>query len=368
MKLIHCADLHLDAKMTASLTKEKARERRKELLLTFERMVKFAAENQVEAILIAGDLFDTENVSATVCHRVEETISGHPEISFFYLRGNHDAGHFLAGLKQLPENLKLFGEAWVSYSLGTQGKITVSGIELSEKNQGSAYNSLVLDPGKFNIVMLHGQEAETGAKDKAQVIRLRELRNKGIDYLALGHVHSYREEPLDGRGVWCYPGCLEGRGFDECGTHGFVFLQVDEMTGACVREFVPFATRTLHRVNVDVSGCMRTGDMAERLETVLAERKIPSGDLVKVVLTGSLDVECEKDLTYLEKRSEQDYYFLKIQDETGLRVDVSDFLLDESLKGEFVRLVMAAEEIPEEERAAVIRCGLQALAGEEVAM
>ena len=368
MKLIHCADLHLDAKMTASLTKEKAGERRKELLLTFERMVKYASENQVEAILIAGDLFDTKSVSATVCHRVEEAVLGHPDITFFYLKGNHDTGHFLAELRQIPDNLKLFGEEWVSYSLGKQGKITVSGIEFSEKNQGSAYHSLVLDPAKFNIVMLHGQEAETGAKDKAQVIRLRELKNKGIDYLALGHVHRYREEPLDGRGVWCYPGCLEGRGFDECGTHGFVLLQVEEQTGACTRQFVPFALRTLHTVEVDVSGCMRTGNMVERLETVLAGEKIPPRDFVKIVLTGSLDVECEKDLTYLEKRLEQDYYFLKIQDETKLRVDIRDFLLDESLKGEFVRLVMAAEELPEEERAAVIRCGLQALAGEEVAV
>ena len=366
MKLIHCADLHLDAKMTASLTKEKAGERRKELLLTFERMVKYASENQVEGILIAGDLFDTKNVSATVCHGVEEAIAGHPEITFFYLKGNHDTDHFLAGLKRLPENLKLFGGKWISYPLGEQGKITISGIELSAENAGGAFHALVLDPGKFNIVMLHGQEAETGAKDKAEVIRLRELKNKGIDYLALGHVHSYKEEALDGRGVWCYPGCLEGRGFDECGIHGFVFLQIDERTGACVRQFIPFASRSLHTVAVDVSGCMRTGNMAERIDSALAERKIPARDLVKIVLAGSLDVECEKDLAYLEKRFEQNYYFLKIRDETRLKVNIEDFLLDGSLKGEFVRTVMAAEELPEEERAAVIRCGLQALAGEEV--
>ena len=64
MRLIHCADLHLDARMTANLTAEKARERRRELLLTFVRLVTYASEHQVEAILISGDLFDTRKVSS----------------------------------------------------------------------------------------------------------------------------------------------------------------------------------------------------------------------------------------------------------------------------------------------------------------
>ena len=50
MKIIHCADLHLDSKMTANLDKEKAKERKAQLLKTFERMISFAVENEVKAI------------------------------------------------------------------------------------------------------------------------------------------------------------------------------------------------------------------------------------------------------------------------------------------------------------------------------
>ena len=39
MKIIHCADLHLDSQMTANLTKEQARERKREIIRTFTRMV-----------------------------------------------------------------------------------------------------------------------------------------------------------------------------------------------------------------------------------------------------------------------------------------------------------------------------------------
>lgn len=60
MKIIHCADIHLDSKMSANLTKEKARERKTELLTTFQNMVTYGAEQGVAAIIIAGDLFDTK--------------------------------------------------------------------------------------------------------------------------------------------------------------------------------------------------------------------------------------------------------------------------------------------------------------------
>ncbi|MCD8324095.1 MAG: DNA repair exonuclease [Clostridiales bacterium] len=363
MRLIHCADLHLDSGMRTHLTKEKARERKKELLLTFQRMVEYAAENEVEAILIAGDLFDTRNISATACHAVWDAVCSHSEITFFYLKGNHDTERFLAERETQPDNFKTFGTEWTSWPLGE--RIVVSGLELTEENAGNAYHSLVLRPEMFHIVMLHGQETKTGAKDRAQVIRLRDLKHKGIDYLALGHIHSYKEGQIDARGVWCYPGCLEGRGFDECGEHGFVLLDVDESAGTCTRRFVPFASRRLWEVPTDISGCETPAGMLGRIREALGGAVSPA-DLVKVVLTGEMDVESRIDSDYLQKSLEPDFYFVKVSDETTLRVDADRFSLDETLKGEFVRTVMAAEDLSEEERAAVIRFGLRAIAGEEV--
>ena len=184
MKIIHCADLHLDSKMNSNFDRIKAKERKGEILHTFERMVEYASEQGVDAILIAGDLFDTRNISASVRNTVLFSIKDHPLITFYYLRGNHDADNFLSGLEQIPENLKLFGSQWLSYR---QGDVVISGVELSYENAGSAYVSLVLNAQDFNIVMLHGQESESNAKDKTASIHLKALKNKGIDYLALGH-------------------------------------------------------------------------------------------------------------------------------------------------------------------------------------
>lgn len=365
MKLIHCADLHLDSKMNANLDRESAKERKSEILHTFERMITYAVQNQVSAILIAGDLFDTGNISAIARNVVLHSISGHPGIKFYYLKGNHDNDNFLSGLEEIPENLKMFGSRWTMYG-EAGGRIVISGIELSGENRESAYTSLVLDSGKFNIVMLHGQESQGGSKDKAEIIPLKALRNKGIDYLALGHVHTYKKEALDVRGTYCYSGCLEGRGFDECGERGFVVLDIDEDTGSYTHEFVPFARRKLYTVDVDVTDCRTTVEMVEKAELSLQNAGCEDEGLVRIVLKGTLDVECEKDLAYFQSWFRQRFYYVKVYDETGLKMDVGDYMLDESLKGEFVRQVMADDSIPGEDKKIIIRYGLLAIAGEEV--
>ena len=368
MKILHCADLHLDSNMTSNLSKEKAKERKSELLMTFNRMIQYADDNEVRAILIAGDLFDKKKVSRTAINIVQQAIALHPQIDFFYLQGNHDVDSFLGDMDDIPENLRLFGDSWTSYTIeGTEDMpITVSGIELNADNAGGVYDSLVLNSDCFNIVMMHGQESEHTAKDKTEVINIRKLKNKGIDYLALGHIHSYKEEALDGRGVYCYSGALEGRGFDECGEHGFVLLDIDEKTRRCERTFVPFAKRNIYAVEIDVTGCNTTIDVASRIDAELMQNIYPESSLMKLILTGEVDVECEKDIAYLTKKYEDRFYFLKIYDETGLHVNYDDFALDVSLKGEFVRTVKQDDTLSEKDKADIIRCGIRILAGEEV--
>ena len=364
MKIIHCADIHLDSKMSANLTKEKAKERKTELLTTFQNMVEYGASHEVDAILIAGDLFDTKNVSATARNIVKDLIQGHPSMEFYYLQGNHDEGSFTGGLSEIPENLHLFGSSWTSY--GVSKKVCITGVELNPENSGSICHTLSLDADRINIVTLHGQESEYSARDKAEIIHLTALKNKGIDYLALGHIHSYKKERLDGRGVYCYPGCLEGRGFDECGEHGFVMLSIDEAAGTMESRFVPFAARNLYTIPVDITGCNSTMDILDRMKKETAEKNYPAKSLVKYELTGKIDVESEKDTDFLLHQFADRFYFVKLRDSSEYLVDYVSFAKDMSLKGEFIRTVMGREDLSEEDKAAVIHYGLQALAGEEI--
>ena len=356
MKIIHTADLHLDSALKTNLSKEKAKMRKNEILHTFERMVDYAKNNEVSAILIAGDLFDTKNVTVKTKDIIKRCIEENPEIDFLYLKGNHDTDVFLYE-EDVPANLKLFGENWTSYEYGD---VVITGAHLSGRN--SLYDSLILDKGKINIVTLHGQEQKYVGKDKTEMINIPLLKEKFIDYLALGHIHAYKEGKIDERGIWAYSGCLDGRGYDECGEKGFVLLSVEN--GEINHEFIPFQSRVIEEIRVDISDTENTSDVdrlvSEKLSFVAEE------NLIKVILEGKVSVECSYDLSYIEDKNKDKFFAFKIEnDEVGLKFNIDDYKHDATLKGEFIRTVMS-ETFSEEEKRAVIELGIKALSGEEL--
>lgn len=367
MKLIHCADIHLNSSLSTHLDGDKQKQRRTEILHTFLRMVDYAAEQSVDGILIAGDLFDTKKVDRATGNAVLSAITGHPEILFFYLRGNHDADGFLQSLDEIPDNLKLFGDTWRYYAWEEDGAtIVITGAESSARNAQTLYTSLRLNPKHINLVMLHGQETPyaSGAGRDAEQIPLALLQNKGIDYLALGHIHTYKREQLDARGIYVYPGCLEGRGFDECGIHGFCLLEVDVAHHKIQDTFVPFASRRLWEASVVVSVCASGVDILDAIKETLQEMQVQTADLVKVCLTGSLPVGVEVDTDLLAMQLSQIYFYAKVIDHTVPGIDYAAYMYDASLKGEFVRLVQAQTDLSDEEKAKIIQTGILALAGE----
>lgn len=356
MKFIHCADLHLDSKLESNIGKEKAKERRNEILLTFERIVNLAKAEGAVAIMISGDLFDTKNIAAKARNLVWDMIVSNPDIDFLYLRGNHDWKTNFTDGRKIPDNFKCFDTDWVEYQYG---EVSVFGKETMEDDAN--YASLITEPGRVNIVMLHGQEVRSNVKDDASLIALPALKNRNIDYLALGHIHSYKKEILDNRGVYCYSGCPEGRGFDECGEKGVVLLEVcEKQIKSC---FIPMANRVLHEVKADITGKETATDILRVIDE--AVKHIPSKDMVKIILTGYYTVDTEKDFTYFEQAMEGRFYFLKWKDMSRLSIDYREYENMVSLKGEFVRTVMKGKE-SEEEKERMILLGIRALSGEDL--
>lgn len=359
MKIIHCSDLHLDSKMETNLNKEKAKERKNEILLTFEKMVDFAKKNGVKVIIIAGDMFDKKNISVKAKKIVKNQIILNPEIDFLYLKGNHDKINFIEEEEEIPSNLKLFNEKeWVTYKYGD---IVITGIEIGKQNNYNIYNSLILEKNDINIVVMHGQESQNDVKDKTEIINLKELKNKNIDYLALGHIHTFKQEKLDNRGIYCYSGCLEGRGFDECGEKGFVLLDIEDKQ--IKTQFIPIAKRTLHEINIDITGVTENYDIEQKIEE--ETNKISRDDLIKIVLKGKVEAGTTRDIDYLKKKYEDRFYCIKIYDETTLNIDYMKHQNDASLKGEFIRLVLE-QDLTDEEKGKIINTGIRALLGEEV--
>ena len=383
MRIIHCADIHLDSALSAHLGRERARSRRNEILNTFRKIFGYAAENDVQAVIIAGDLFDSEMVSASTVNIVLGEIAWHGELEVYYLRGNHDPGISIFAGRNIPKNLHMFDKRWTYYQLNEMAgeksersgndercSIVLAGIEMTPDNKNRIYGELSLREGDVNIVTLHGQEQEYGDAHVAEEICLDKLKDRGIDYLALGHIHKPKREKLDQRGIYVYSGCLEGRGFDECGEHGFMLIDIDETTLDLSTKFIPFAYRRLYDVQVDITGAADSQDAADMIAEKLygdvnGRENDQARALVKITVTGGLDVESELDMEYLARQFNDSFYYVKIADKTDLRVDPLKYVHDATLKGEFVRMVLE-QDMPEDDKAYIIQTGIRALAGEEV--
>lgn len=357
MKFIHVSDIHLNSKMETSLSSQKAKERKKELLLTFSRMIDYARDNNVEGIIIAGDLFDTESINKSTKDYVISCITRNPDITFLYLCGNHEKTAFIDSLDGVPSNLVTFGNDWTYYQF--KNNIVVSGINITRDNHKSLYSSLELSKDNTNIVVMHGQASKYFSKDNYEIINLTELKNKNIDYLALGHIHSYTIDTLEDTTKYCYPGCLEGRGFDECGEHGFVVLDINgkEIT----HTFVPFAKRTLYEISIDISSVSNTHDVDNLIRKEL--QSISKDSLLKINLTGNIAEDINIDTEILSSALNELYYFAKVLNKTKLNINIDNYKNDISIKGEFVRTVLNSN-LPLEEKEQIIITGLKALNGE----
>ncbi|MCR4590412.1 MAG: metallophosphoesterase [Lachnospiraceae bacterium] len=339
MKMIHCSDIHLDAVMSGFKDSNKAEERRNEILLTFVRMVRYASKNDVRAILIVGDLFDSDRISPATLDIVEKCISGNPGIDFYYTAGNHEKDAFLNSLESIPENLKTFRD--------TKTYRYDEGITVSAASDPSELN---LSSSDFNIVLYHG------------TIRPNAWKTHDIDYLALGHFHELKEGSLGSRGRYCYSGCLEGRGFDECGEKGFVRLNIEN--GMLEPVFMQAAKRTIHELSIDISSIRGTGDADALISDELERRQVPEDDLIKIVLTGRRANDINTG--FLEKKYGEEFYAVHIVDETtAAPVKTEGAEYDISLKGEFIRMVME-KDWPEDEKQAVIEMGTLALGGKNI--
>ena len=354
MKILHTSDIHIDSPLTSRLTADKVRQRKRELLSNFNKIVNDARLIGAEAIIIAGDLFDGEKISRKALDTAIDIIEESADISFFYLQGNHEGDAFLISGRKLPENLKTFGKDWTYHKIGD-----VNIVGRSEIREGM-FASLTLPAGEKNIVILHGELRDKSSPPES--IGVREAAGRNIDYLALGHYHSYSAEAIDDRGVAVYSGTPEGRGFDETGDKGYVII--DTSAARLKFSFKSFAGRKLHIIPIDLSGVVRTAEISEHVERTV--RAIPSSDIVRVELCGRYFPNLWKDTDGLTRDFSDRFFYFEVKDSSRIAINPDDYKLDKSLKGEFIRTISADTSLDDETKEKIIACGINALMGEEL--
>ncbi len=355
IRILHAADLHLDSPFQA-LTREKAIQRRAEQRSLLTRVADAARVHRADIALFAGDLFDAEDIFSDT-GRVLVKALGDMAIPVFIAPGNHDyysPRSAWAGL-ELPENVHLFTtEAIECVSLPALG-VRVWGTAFTGPGRTPplAGFEAAKDGDLLDVLVVHGEVGVPGSRYGA--ITEDELRRSGMDYVALGHIHAASGLRRAGDTFYAWPGCPEGRGFDETGEKGVYLIELD--AGRCEQEFLPMAARKYEIVTADVTDA----DPLAAAEAALPPEN--AEDIVRLVLTGQTDIP--PDRTALQRTLEGRCFALDLQDRTTPRREIWSLRHEDSLRGLFLmRLWRRMQDADESERERIqlaARYGLAAL-------
>ena len=339
VRILHAADFHLDSAF-AGLSEQRARQRRQESRELARRMVEYANDYGVELMLLAGDLFDSDSVYGQTAEELAAALAefrGQVVIA----PGNHDcytpASPYARTL--WPENVHIFTTPRMSRIAFPQYGCTVYGAAFTgpEVLEDAALAGVAEEESGVTIGLLHG---EAGVKDsRYRPIPLPQIARSGLDYLALGHIHTCSGVLTAGETSYAYPGCPEGRGFDELGDKGFLTGEVDK--GSVKLRFVPFAGRRYQMLTVETGG-------EEPLTAI--ERLLPNetgNDIYRIILTG--ETEDPVAIGELTEELSPRFYALELRDRTTVRRDIWDGCGEDSLRGLFLRKMRERYDAADEE-------------------
>ena len=370
VKILHCADIHIGA--AESFLGAAAGNRRYETLLTFERIVDTASKEGVDIIAAAGDVFDSNRVEENLADAVFEKIASVPEIKVVLALGNHDPLSSDSPFKsrKLPQNL---------YVLGTRDDCIVFD-DLKVRVYGRSFEDVYLkgeerfsitppEDGYVNLMVLHG-ELRSDLNSNYNSVTSGFIKQSGMDYIALGHVHKRTEPQKIGNTYYAYCGCPEGQGFDETDEKGVYIGEIGK--GFCELNFIPMSKRRHICEKVDITGINLSSEISA---AVTAQLKEKYGDgfgenLYKIELTGSIKEDFNLNLPEILSRVSERVYYAKIKDKTELLIDNEKLANEISLKGLFVKnMLKKMNNAPEGEREGLenaLKLGLRAF-GAEVA-
>lgn len=224
LKFVHAADLHIDSPLVGLDRYEGApvEQIRKATRRAFANLVQLCIDEQVQLLLLAGDLFDGDwrDYSTGLYFVGQLQRLRQAEIPVILVRGNHDAASQVTQRLTYPDNVtELAADAPQSVVLERAG-IVVHGQSYAHRAElrdlASGYPERL--GGYLNIGLLHTAVTGRAGHEPYAPCRLETLRSKGYDYWALGHVHE--REVLSEEPWVVFPGNLQARHMKETGPKG----------------------------------------------------------------------------------------------------------------------------------------------------
>lgn len=322
MKLLHSADWHLDAPMLGK-TPEQTAFLRNELLKIPETVCRLCREQGCNLLLLSGDLFDGAYTkeSYLAVYRALEDVNA----PVFIAPGNHDycAPSSVYLSESWPENVHIFTRASIEAVALPQLNCTVYGAGYESMDCPALLQDFHTDgDSRLHIGILHGDP--TQASSPYCPISSRQLKESGLQYLALGHIHK-DGQILAGDTLCAWPGCPMGKDFGETGVKGVLLVTLEDSVQA---QLIPLDTPRFFDEKIDVGE-----NAAEAVAAILPAAQ--TQNFYRITLTGyspKLDVAAIKaQFPHVPN--------LELRDQTLPEVDLWQGAGDDTLEGMFFRIL-----------------------------
>ncbi|SEG69212.1 metallophosphoesterase family protein [Bosea lathyri] len=278
-RFVHAADIHLDSPLRSLALRDadladligNATRR------AFVRIVDLCLDEQVDALLLAGDLYDGDQTSMKTARFLAEQLRRLHEagIRVFVIRGNHDALSRITKELTLPDSVKLFGgraEAIAIDRESGQFPVAIHGLSFAQPHAPESLIGKYRPPveGAVNIGLMHTSLAGAARHDLYAPCSLADLQGTGFRYWALGHVH--KRSVVEGGCAIVMPGMPQGRDINEAGAKSVSLVTIGDDRSIRIEERVTSIAQ-FERVAVDATGIDDWRDLVAALARALEQTR-----------------------------------------------------------------------------------------------
>ncbi len=370
VKILHCADLHLGAAVK-SLGIRSAK-RRTDYLKTLEKIIEVCRDQSVQLLLIAGDLFDSPWVAKELLEDVKNLFLLIPETYIAITPGNHDPytiDSCYAKEDFWPKNVILFSGEMSDHPIPSLG-VRLWGAGMTDSyslkslfHREQSIREAKTEKEEIQIGIIHGDLLSAGGRSEYNPIYKEDIRDCGLSYLALGHIHKRSEPVWEGSCCYAYSGSAEGLGFDETGEKG-VYLGL-VTADSCRLKFLPVCQRRFLKYRIDVSQAESTKQAAAVTRRSLLELQGEEAgkNLYEILLTGDTIYDWSFDPAAFLAEFD-DFFFIRVREQRRILYDLEQMAKETSLRGIFARRMLESKSgIPPEQFESAVQIGLRALNG-----
>ena len=293
-RFIHAADPHLDSPLRGLESHEGAPVDvlRGATRRAFENLVQLAIDEQVDFLVIAGDLYDGDwkDYSTGLFFRGQMVRLRASGIPVYMIAGNHDAASVISKKLTLPDNVHVFSTRVAESCEVPELPVVVHGRGFPNRavpeNLALEYPPAV--SGKFNLGLLHTSLTGRLGHDTYAPCSVQDLRGKGYGYWALGHIH---QPDVISQDPWIvFAGNCQGRHVGETGPRGCRLVTVNNGLEVESVEWRTLDVVRWQEVPVDLNGVDKESEALHRIRQALVDEVTKAeGRLLacRITLTGA---------------------------------------------------------------------------------